>query len=731
MQRHRVSRKVPAGSEPSSGLRSAVTPPRNHTLGSILIASLLLAGLPFDVGAEFQNETETEVVTDTESGPAIGFEAETEGGAEVSDDIEPDLAIGGEEAIVFQDIPSVYGVSKFQQKVTEAPSFVTLVTTDEIRRYGYRTLAEILKSMTGFFVTYDRNYNYLGVRGFNRPGDFNSRILLLIDGHRLNDNLYDQAGLGTESLIDVDLIDRVEVIRGPSSSLYGTNAFLGVINVITKRGRDIGGTEASVEVGSWESFKGRATYGDKFANGLELLVSGSYYDSAGQDVLYFREFDAPATNDGITYKADDDQFPSAFAKLSYRDLTLQGGFVSREKGIPTASYGTVFPTTETTSTDQHGYGSLQYEHEFSNELNLFGRVYYDHFYYQGDYLYDYGTTSDPDLVLNRDRSVGEWWGTELKANKQFFDSHLMTVGLEYRDIFRQDLRNSDVNPEINYLDEHRDTRSLAIFLQDEYSIIANLILNAGVRFDHYESFGGTVNPRIALIYNFPKTTIKALYGRAFRAPNTYERFYQGTGFKSNRSLDPETIETYELVLEQALTRHLRATMTGYFYRIDDLISQETDPLDGLLVFQNAGKTEAKGLELQLEMDERGPFGIGGRVGYAIQEAEDRDTQETLTNSPTHLVNVNLNMPIFRDQLFGGLEVLYTSSRKTLAGNATSAYTVTNFTLYTKDVIKGLRVSASVRNLFDRDYSDPGSGELLQDEIEQDGRSFWLKIKYGF
>ena len=75
----------------------------------------------------------------------------------------------GEEAIIFQEIPSVYGASKFEQKVTEAPSFVTLITSSEIKRNGYRTLAETLQSVPGFFVTYDRNYNYLGVRGFNRP----------------------------------------------------------------------------------------------------------------------------------------------------------------------------------------------------------------------------------------------------------------------------------------------------------------------------------------------------------------------------------------------------------------------------------------------------------------------------------------------------------------------------------------------------------------------------------
>lgn len=638
----------------------------------------------------------------------------------------------GEEAIVFQEIPSVYGASKFEQKVTEAPSFVSLITADEIAKYGYRTMAEILQSVTGFFVTYDRNYNYLGIRGFNRPGDFNSRVLLLVDGHRLNDNIYDQAGLGTESLIDVDLIERVEVIRGASSSLYGTNAFFGVINVITKRGRDIRGMELSGEVGSFGYFKGRVTYGDKFSNGIELLLSGSYFGRDGEEVLYFEEFydpDLPGA-DGTTTKADDDEYPSLFAKLSFRDITLQGGFVSREKGIPTASYGTFFPTARTRSLDQHFYTSLKYEHQLEHQINFSGRVYYDRFYYRGDYLYDYALDPDvPDLVLNQDKSTGEWWGTEIKFDKRILDVHNLTAGFEYQGNFRQDLKNADKKSKTVYLNEKRDTQNWAFFLQDEFSILDNLILNAGVRFDHYGSFGGTWNPRAALIYNFERSTIKALYGQAFRAPNAYERFYEGTGFKANPDLDAEKIATYELVFEHSLTDHLRATAAAYFYTIDDLISLESDGPDE--VFKNRGKTESMGLELQLEMDDRGPLGVAGRVGYALQKTEDRRTKKRLTNSPAHLLNLNAIIPMYEDKLFAGLEILYTSKRKTLAGATTKDYSTTNLTIFSKNVLKGLEVSTSVRNLFGANYSDPGSAEHVQDAIDQDGRSFWLKIKYGF
>ena len=154
------------------------------------------------------------------------------------DPIAPDQTKPTETGL-FLEIPSVYGAAKYDQKVNEAPAAVTIITAEQIRKYGYRNFAQILDSVPGLLTNNDRNYGYLGIRGFNRPGDYTSRVLLLIDNHRLNDAIYDQGGSGTEMPIDVDLIDRIEIIKGPGSSLYGTNALFGVVNVTTKRGRDI------------------------------------------------------------------------------------------------------------------------------------------------------------------------------------------------------------------------------------------------------------------------------------------------------------------------------------------------------------------------------------------------------------------------------------------------------------------------------------------------------------
>ena len=151
------------------------------------------------------------------------------------------------EELVGLGVQRVFGASDRLQPVTEVPSSVTIVTADEISRYGYRTLADILRGVRGFYVTDDRNYSYVGARGFNRPGDYSTRVLLLVNGHRVNDNVYDQASVGADFGIDAAMFERVEIIRGPASSLYGTNALFAIVNVVTRTGASLNG--ASFDVG--------------------------------------------------------------------------------------------------------------------------------------------------------------------------------------------------------------------------------------------------------------------------------------------------------------------------------------------------------------------------------------------------------------------------------------------------------------------------------------------------
>ena len=648
-------------------------------------------------------------------------------------DTSADLTNMSLQDLMQMDVATVSGASRFEQEVTDAPSSVTIVTSDEIKKYGYRTLADILRSVPGFFVTYDRNYNYFGSRGFGPPGEFNTRYLLLVDGHRINDNIYDQATIGTEFPVDIDLIDRIEIIRGPSSSLYGSNAFLGTINIILKRGRDVDGTEISGAAGSFNTYKGRISYGKKFQSGPEILLSGSIMDSAGQSHLYFKEFDNPATNYGITEHTDYDRSYSFFTKLSFNDFTLEGVYSYREKGIPTGSYGTVFNDPNNRTIDKYGFVELKYDHVFENQLEVMARGFYDHVDYHGEYIYDRSANpgDPPLLVTNEDPAKGRWLGGEVLLTKELLNRHRVSLGTEYRYNISQDQADYDSVPFIQYLNDKRHSDVWSVYIQDEFHILDNLILNAGMRHDHYSTFGGTTNPRAALIYKpFEGTALKFLFGQAFRAPNAYESFYSdGIYQKQNLHLKPENITTYELVYEQYFAEHFRSSVTGFHQIIKDIITAQLDPVDNLLVYKNTDEVESKGVELALE----GKWSNGLRVqaSYSFQDVKNRNTGEMLRNSPRHLAKYNMIVPLVREKLFAGAEVQYTSSRKSVNDNTAGGFFITNLTLFSHNVLKDLEFSASIYNLFDKKYGDPGGSEQIMDIIEQDGRTFRLKLTYRF
>jgi iron complex outermembrane receptor protein len=642
----------------------------------------------------------------------------------------PDLGESDEESLFIEEIPSVFGASKYEQRLSEAPASVSIVTAEEIRKYGYRTLEDVLDSVRGTYTTNDRNYGYLGIRGFNRPGDYGTRMLMLLDGQRVNDSLYDSTNVDRNFFVDVDLIDRVEVIRGTGSSLYGSNAVLGIINVITKRGRDFKGGELAASGGSHNTIENRASYGNKYSSGLEMLISGTNFDADGDDRLYYPEFDDPSTNNGIALDGDDEENKTLFTKVSYADFTAQLNYTDREKKFPTAPYDTVFNDRRNNTDDEQWTLFLNYRHSFANQVELNADINYGHYDYHGEYVYDYSETDTPDLVIWDDDAETEWWRYELQASVYSFDRHKLIAGAEYRDNSKQDQSAND--PFDVYLDDQRDSDIWGVYIQDEFQVTDKLALTAGVRHDDYDSFGGTTNPRAALIYNpLDKTTLKLIYGQAFRAPNAYELYYHDDFFttKPANDLDPETVKSTELVLEQGIGRHFNAVANLFYYKMDDLITLTTDPADDLLVFENLDEVETYGLGLELEG--KRADGWQGRVSYSYQDAEDKSTGDTLTNSPHHLFKTNLIAPAFSKRLFAGVEYQFVSSRKTLGTDDADAYSLVNLTMNAPDVWGGMSLAGSVYNVFDENYGDVGSEEHVQQVIQQDGRTYRMKAYYQF
>jgi iron complex outermembrane receptor protein len=620
----------------------------------------------------------------------------------------------------------VYGASRFTQKMSEAPSAVSVVTADDIKQFGYRTLADILRSIRGLFVTYDRNYSYLGVRGFGRPGDYNTRVLLLVDGYRLNDNIYDQALLGSEFGLDVDLIDRVEFVPGPGSALYGANAFFGVINVITKRGADFDGMQAAAEMGSAYRRGGRITYGRRGTDGAELLLSASGLDVDGRD-LYFPEFDTPANNNGVARGLDYERSHSLFAKYTRTGVTFTFAHGERTKGVPTASFGQIFNDPHSLTVDRQTFLDARLDRPLEMTEQLSGRVYLGRYDYRGDYAVDY-----PPPTLNRDVSHGRWWGGELKLVSTRFRGHKWVLGVEYRRDERRDQANFDVEPRTSLLDDRRTGYEYGFYLQDEYSVTADLLLNLGVRHDRHYTSGNATNPRLGLIYRLtPATSVKTLYGTAYRAPNVYEQYYAIAGpggSKANPDLKPERIRSSEVVVEHHFRPDLRLTASLFRNKVTRLISLTTDPADGLLVFRNLNEATARGGEVELER----LWSNGAKLRTSYSRHSIRDgAGAVLVNAPRHLAKFNLSLPLAGDSVRTGVELQHVGRRLTLAGGRTPAYTVANVTLLGARLAPGLQWSVGVYNVFDKAYADPGSEEHVQDRLAQDGRVWRLKLIYSF
>jgi iron complex outermembrane receptor protein len=617
-------------------------------------------------------------------------------------------------------VETVFGASRVVQEITHAPASVTVITREEIRAHGYRTLAHVLRSVRGFYVTNDRNYSYVGIRGFARPGDYNCRVLVLVNGHRLNDAVFEGALLGTESPLDIALFERVEVIRGPSSSVYGTSAFFGVVNLVTRPGGSLNGVEAEAQLGSEMTRSGRVTVGGRTSRGIEGLASATGFATDGNRRLYYPEFDDGALGGGIAHDADADTSRSAFGSASAGSLQLQAGYGSRRKTVPTGAFETIFDDPRTRTRDARTFVDLQFTHRVRPRTTMLLRAAYDHYEYDGSYAYEPG--------LFRDNARGAWVTTEATGIRRF-QRHALTAGIEYRNNLRQN--QSAVDETGVLLDDRRSSQTVGAYAEDEFRITSKVLLNAGLRFDDYfEGFGSTVNPRVALITSpFEATTIKVLYGRAFRAPNPYELYYDKSILSAE--LGPERISTREIVAEQRIGTRMQVTASLFQNHVTDLITQRSgsdETLDGLY-YENLDGITATGTELELQTDL--PGHLRTRVAYAYGSTRDAATRLRVSNSPGQVATVVFDAPVARTGLVAAFNGHSIGPRRTVHDGRVPGAFVADVTLSRYPSRRGLGFSASLHNLFNASYGDPGSVEHRQQIIVQDGRTIRVRATWHY
>ena len=623
------------------------------------------------------------------------------------------------------DAGRVFGASERSQPVTEAPASVSFITAEDIARYGYRTLADILHGVRGMYVSDDRNFSFLGARGFGKPGDYNSRILLLINGHRVNDNVFGQAEIGAEFGLDPATFERVEIIRGPASSLYGDSAFFAVVNVITKTGAAIDGTTVTYETGSNGTQLARGMIGHRLSNGVDYAFSSTVERTDGVPELYFPVFDTPDQNNGVAVGLDGQQFSQHYGRLSFGDLTFTGAYGRRRKDVPTASLGTLFneQIERERTIDRHTMVDADYTRPFGRtRVTLRGA--YDRFTSNGEYPYP-GFEPGQRVALGLNDVVGSWWTASGRIT-QPLPGQVLIVGAEYIDNIQQN-QTSGYRGEPPLISTNESSSRRAVFVQDEFKFGDHVIVNAGLRYDGYEEFD-RITPRTALIV-MPSAhqSFKYLYGNAFRTPNMYERieYYFGSGVNDLR---PESIDTHEVVWERYTADWLRTSVSGYWYKAENLITlRATDDPGAFLgvTYVNEGEVRAKGLELEGQM--RLWRGAEGHMSYALQEATDQATGAALVNSPRQMAKGRVSAPLFGPGSSVAVEVLGIGRRATIGGNILGASTTANLTV-TKPIGRSLEIVGTVRNLFDVLYAVPASDEHLQDTIPQNGRTFRVGLR---
>ncbi len=613
----------------------------------------------------------------------------------------------------------ISSASKYLETSREAPSSVSIITAEEIEKYGYASFPEILNSVRGFYISYDRNYNYLGVRGFGRPTDYNDRIHLTINGLSVNDYYYGQATIGTDLALPVSCIERIEIIRGPGSILYGNNAMFAVINIVTKNPGYVTHANTNVQFGSDGKRLASVNYNGMIGSEVKVAFSGMVSDNAGRDI-YYHEYDTDSTNHGVAKNCDFDRSRGVLANVFYKQFSFQGMYMYRNKGIPTASYGMIFNDSRARTVDQSGSLELKYTGEISSTAMFTTRAYLNHCGYSGYYPYSNFVTDNNNI---------NWIGTELLYQWDISTSNRFVSGIEFKKILDDEYASSNETGRDTYNNITFHTWSM--YVQDEFQVTNNIICNFGVRFDEQSNIKGTISPRLAAIYTpQPETSIKLIYGQAFRYPNSYELYYYDTlsRFKLSSGLKNEQITTSELVCEHKFGSSLYGIVSAYNNKVNNLIDQDSDMSDTTVHFINRGGISTWGADI--ELDGFASKGLSGFLKYSYQYTVNRDTKEKLTNSPSHVVNYGISFALARDYRLS-FDGSYESERLTLKGAKTPKIALVNMNLVGKYFSNKLRVSLRINNLFNKTYFYPGGYEHVQDIIAQDPRTYNLKFSYDF
>jgi len=659
--------------------------------------------------------------------------------------------------------------------LTHSAAVTSVITAEQIAEMGATELHQVLETIPGVHatiqpVTYDYSYSMRGIRN-----DTNAEVLLLMDGSRFS--IPYQGTHMAGMMIPVKDIQRVEVIRGPGSALYGADAFVGVINIITKKAADLKGVTIGARGGNADTTSAWGQYGGQW-QGWDIATSLQYNHNGidsnrivEADILTGTPFSlAPGPWQGQNERLNGHlnlqrkHWELSFWAFNETNFGMRAGAAgaldNRGSGYGTNYLADIHYSTEDAIEDWELQAHASFLHTDS-----------------GANIYNFpvgailpidaeGNATDQEpltrgLVYFPDGmrfNVGfknTMPSFQLTSIYKGFSDHLLRVmtGFRYEEMTTTEIRNYGVGvidgatllppPNINLApnmqnvtgtpytfigDHHRDIWSMAI--QDEWQIAENWHLTTGLRFDHYSDFGSTWNPRAALVWDItPELTGKLLYGQAYRAPSFVEQYQDHNPlFIGNPSLQPETIETTEIAFDYRPMKNLRTALNLYHYEIRELMGGELSGNE--LTVQNTTGQDGTGGEFEWDWRFLPDWNLRGN--YAWQFSRNEATHERVAYVPEHHVYSALSwnfMPNWQIQT----QINWIGHRITEPEDPRplNDYETVDITLNAKRLLGYVDLKASARNIFDSKGKEFGVLKAYPYNLPIPGQSFYVEASIHF